>query len=165
MMQERRTHMAKTAKKHMSNQEFVKKLGGGEKAIRTMLDYGVTTASALRRVILLNINSLLQAGFMLSKECEKTLAAERDSIINGMRKGHPDIMKDPVAEAIDEINNILFQSKAGLVFGLLTGLRIIKTEEDAKREKKYGKTVAVDVVEQLKGMSKREIKKRIRRSR
>jgi hypothetical protein len=101
---------------------------------------------------------------MLTKPCEKTLAAERDSIINGMRKGLPHIMKDPVAEAIDEINNILFQSKAGLVFSLLTGLRIIKTEEDVKREKRYSKTVAVDVVEQLKGMSKREIKKRTRRS-
>ena len=156
--------MGKTAKTHMSNQEFVKKLGGGEKALRTMLDYGVTTASALRRVILLNINSLLQAGFMLSKECEKTLAAERDSIVNGMRKGLPQIMKDPVAEAIDEINNILFQSKAGLVFGLLSGLRKIKADEDVKREKKYSKTVALDVVEQLKGMSKREITKRTKRS-
>jgi hypothetical protein len=163
-MQERRKHMAKTVRKHMSNQEFVKKLGGGEKALRTMLDYGVTTASALRRVILLNINSLLQGAFMLSKECEKTLAAERDSIINGMRKGHPDITKDPVAEAIDEISNILFQSKAGFVFGLLNGLRTIKMDEDVKREKKYSKTVAHDVVEQLKGMSKREIKKRAKRS-
>lgn len=155
--------MGKTAKKNMSNEEFVKKLGGGEKALRTMLDYGVTTASTLRRVILLNINSLLQAGFMLTKPCEKTLAAERDSLVNGMRKGHPDIMKEPVAEAIDEISNILFQSKAGFVFGLLNGLRIIKTEEDAKREQRYSKTVAVDVVGQLKGMSKREIKKRTRR--
>jgi hypothetical protein len=163
MRQERRTKM-KGKRESVSNKEFIKKLGGGEKALRTMLDYGVTTASALRRVILLNINSLLQAGFMLSKECEKTLAAERDSIINGMRKGHPDIMKDPVAEAIDEISNILFQSKAGFVFGLLNGLRIIKTEEDVKRVKRYSKTVAVDVVEQLKGMSKREIKKRTRRS-
>jgi hypothetical protein len=155
--------MAKTAKKHMNNREFVKRLGGGEKALRTMLNYGLTTASALRRVILLNINSLLQAAFMLSNECEKTLAAERDSIVNGMRKGHPDIMKDPVAEAIDEISNILFQSKAGIVFGLLTGLRKIKTEEDAKREKKYSKIVAVDVVEQIKGMNKRAITKRTRR--
>jgi hypothetical protein len=41
----------------------------------------------------------------------------------------------------------------------------MKVKEDAKREKKYSKIVALDVVEELKGMSKREIKKRTRRSR
>jgi len=148
----------------VSSKEFIKKLGGGEKALRRLLDQGVNVLGVLERIALLNINSLLEARIILSKECADTLAAERDSLVDKRRNRLLCVMGAPVVGALEEINNILHQSNPPLVFGLLRGLREIRTQDDAEREVEYAKTVAAAAVEQLKGTKKKEIKKRIRRS-
>jgi len=148
----------------VSSKELIKKLGGGEKAIGRLLDQEVKLLGVLERIALLNINSLLEARIILSKECADTLAAERDSIVGKRRNRQLRIMDAPVVGAREEIDNILDQSDPPLVFGLLRGLREIQTKEDGHRELEYAKTVAAAAIEQLNGMSKKEIKKRTRRS-